>query len=342
MKKSSIITIALLLILSIVAIVVFKKKSGSSTIDKEASAFKIKDTAAIDKIFLADKEGKTILLEKKEDGWHLNGKYRARPDAVELLLYTMSMVDVKSPVSKSAKANVIKLMAAKSTKVEIYSKGEKIKQYYVGHTTQDHTGTFMILTNLEEDENYEDPFITFIPGFEGYLTTRYFTDEPAWRDRVVINLRPPQIKQIKMEFHETPDSSFVIDLFSMQRFGLKSLKNQQQLKYDESRIKQYLAYFQNISCELTLDKKDHIVDSLSSSALPFATLTITDRNQKENSYNFFHKHPNLLKNEQYGKNYKYDPDRLYMNYDNGKEYAIAQFFVFGKILQTYGYFTPKY
>jgi len=341
MKKSSIITISILVALVAIAVYVFKTKTKTSTIDKEASAFKITDTAAIDKIFLADKDGHAITLEKKEDGWHLNGKYKARPDAIELLLYTMKMVDVKAPVSKTAKPTVIKLMAAKSTKVEVYSKGEKIKQYYVGHATQDHTGTFMILTNLEEDENYEDPFITHIPGFEGYLSTRYISEEAAWRDRMIINLRPPQIKQISMQFHEMPDSSYVIDLFSMQRFGLKTFKGQQ-LKYDEERIKQYIAYFQNISCEATFDKTNHLVDSLKQSALPFATLTVTDRNEQKTAIQFFHKQPIIAKNEQYGVDYKYDPDRMFLSYDNGKEYAIGQFFVFGKILQTYQYFTPKY
>jgi hypothetical protein len=60
-------------------------------------------------------------------------------------------------------------MASKSTKIEIYSKGEKVKQYYVGHATQDNTGTYMLLTNTETDENYEEPFVTHIPGFEGFI-----------------------------------------------------------------------------------------------------------------------------------------------------------------------------
>jgi len=36
------------------------------------------------------------------------------------------------------------------------------------------------------------------------------------------------------------------------------------------------------------------------------------------------------KNEEYGVNYKYDPDRLFVRYNNGKDYGIAQFYVFGK------------
>lgn len=342
MKRSSIVTILILLALVIGAIFVYKSKGKSSTIDKDASLFKFADTASIDKLFLADKEGKTILLEKKSGVWMLNGKYIVRPDAIGTLLYTIKMVEIKSPVSKSAKANVIKVMAAKSTKIEIYSHGEKVRQYFVGHTTQDHTGTFMVLTNLETGDNYDDPFITHIPGFEGFLNSRYMTNEVEWRTQFVFNYRPPQIKQIKMELHEVPDSSFVVDLFSMQRFGLKTLKGKP-IPFQEDRIKQYIAYFQNINCEMPLEKTDHLADSLSKSAIPYATLTVTDRNNISNSVQFYHKQPIASKNEQYGIDYKYDPDRFFIKYNNnqGETFAIAQFYVFGKILQTYGYFMPK-
>ncbi|MDF2448627.1 MAG: hypothetical protein K0R26_1131 [Bacteroidota bacterium] len=339
MKNSTKIILVVLLVLSAIAIYTYQKKGKTSTIDKEASDFRFKDTASIDRIFLADKNGKQVVVEKQSDGWIVNKKYRARPDVIDLLLYTISSVEVKSPVSKNARTSVIKIMAAKSTKVELYSKGEKVKQYYVGHPTQDNTGTYMLLTNPETDENYEEPFITHIPGFDGFLTTRYLTDDVDWRDRLVINYRPPQIKEIKLELFEVPDSSFVIDLISMQRFNLKNGSGKP-LPFEEDKLKQYIAYFQNVNCEVVLDEKNHLVDSLSKSAIPFAKLTIIDRNQGVNVCEFFHKHAIASKNEQYGIEYKYDPDKLFIRYNNGKDYGVAQFYVFGKILQTYRYFLP--
>lgn len=339
MKKSTIIILTILVVLTGLSIYIYKNKGKTSTINKEASSFGFKDTASIDKIFLADKDGKQVLLERKAQGWILDGKFPVRPDVLELLLYTIHSVEVKSPVSKSGRNSVIKIMASKSTKVEVYSKGEKVKQYYVGHPTQDNTGTYMILTNLETGENYEEPFITHIPGFDGFLSTRYLTDAIDWRDRLIINYRPPQIKQIKMDLHESPDSSFVIDLFSMQRFGLKTKNGA--VQFDEDKMKQYIAYFQNVNCEVVLDKKDHLVDSLSKSGVPFATLTIFDRNNGASTCEFFHKHAIAEKNAQYGINYKYDPDKLFVRYNNGKDYGVAQFYVFGKILQTYRYFLPQ-
>lgn len=340
MKKSSITIILILSVLAGISIYVYKNKSKSTTLDTEASNFKFKDTANVDKIFLADKDGKALTLERIEGVWMLNNTYKVRPDIMETLLKTIATVEVKSPVSKLGKENVIKVMASKSVKVEIYSKGEKVKQYYVGHTTQDHLGTYMLLTNLETNENYSAPFITHIPGFDGFLNTRFITDEIDWRDRSVINIRPPQIKYIKMELHEIPDSSYIIDLISMQRFTLKTLKGKN-LPFQESRIKQFIAYFLNVNCEAALDEKSNLVDSLTKKALPFATITITDRNSKTQSINLFHKEPNASKNAEYGVDYKYDPDRLYIRYNDDKAFGLGQFYVFGKILQTYAYFLPN-
>lgn len=339
MKKRSVITIFVLIILAVTAILVYKNKGGNSTIDKEASNFGLKDTASVDKIFMADKEGQSVLLERGPKGWTVNGKFLARPDAIYELLYTLRMVEVKSPVAKTGRETVIKLMAGKSVKVEAYSKGKKVKQYYVGHPTQDHTGTYMLMSDPETDKNFPDPFITHIPGFNGYLSTRYFVEESDWRDRLMINYRPPQIKQIKLDLHEIPDSSFVIDLFSMQRFGLKNGKGQQ-LPFSEEKLKQYIAYFQNVNCEYVLEKTSPLIDSLAKSAVPFATLTVTDRDNGQNVTKFYHKYPIASKNEQYGVDYKYDPDRLFVNYNEGKDYGMAQYYVFGKMLQTYGYFLP--
>lgn len=339
MKRSSIITILVLIALVVGSVWVFKNKNKTSTLDKEASNFKYDDTAAIDKIFLADKDGNKVLLERKNNDWIIDGKYKARYDLINLLLYTVKMVEVKSPVAKSTKPAVIRLMASRSTKIELYKNGEKVKQYFVGHTTQDHTGTYMILTDLDSEENYEEPFVTHIPGFEGFLSTRYNSSPIEWRDRQVLNYRVPQIKQIKLDLHEMPDSSFTLDLFSMQRFGLKSGKGQQ-LQFAEDRLKQYVAYFQNVHCEYFLEEKGQLIDSLKKSALPFATLTVTDRNEKTAVCDFYHMQPDSSKNELYGKVYKYNPDRMFIKFNDNKDWGVAQFYVFGKILQTYGYFLP--
>lgn len=329
-----------LCILCAISFYLYKSKGVSSTLDKDARDFAVKDTSAVTKIFLADKLGNTIKLERKENGWIVNEKYPCRPDAISLLLYTMKTLDVKSPVSKNALNGTLKIMATKSVKVEIYEGNELVKQYYVGHENQTNDGTFMLLTNLSSGENYDAPFVMHIPGFNGFLSSRYFTEESDWRSHLVLNYIPPQIKSIRVEHSENLDSSFVINLKSTTQFELQKI-NGQPIVFDELKLKQYLAYFQNVSVEkilTTFNKK--MSDSLRN-VIPFITLSVTDSKNEIKKFHFLHKNSTPELNRKYGIDYKYDPDRFFMKYENDAEIALVQFYVFGKILPTYEYFIPK-
>lgn len=339
-NRSSLIVITLLTIACAVSYYLYKNKTSGSTVDKDARDFKIEDTASVTKIFIADKNKHSITLERTKTGWVTTNKYPARADAINLLLYTMKMLDVKSPVSKNAKTGVINYMIGHAVKVQVYSGDDLIKQYYVGHENAKMDATHMILTNIETGENYEEPFLMCIPGFNGYLSSRYFISENEWRERMVINYTPPQLKAIKLEFAEHPDSSYVIKLNSTTNFELQKL-NGTPMPFDEVKMKQYLAYFQNISYEKLLNNVNKkLVDSVRN-ALPFVKMSITDVKNQTRQFNFVRKNSTAELNMKYSTHYIYDPDRLFMNYGTENDVAVVQYYVFGKILQTYGYFLPK-
>lgn len=149
---------------------IFTKKS--STIVGDLRDFAVSDTASINKLFLVDREGNKSLLTRVSPGkWMVNNKYNARQESINNLLNTIKSLEVKSPVGKNLYNNVMKLMASKSVKIEIYQKGEPVKTYYVGHPTMDNLGTFMYI------EKSTVPYIMHIPGFNGFLSTRYLTKE---------------------------------------------------------------------------------------------------------------------------------------------------------------------
>ncbi|MDP3558133.1 MAG: DUF4340 domain-containing protein [Bacteroidota bacterium] len=341
MKKfSSVIIIAVLLILAVLSVFIYKSKHASTTVDEDARNFKIKDTAAITKIFIADKEGDNATITRTPKGWVVNEKYNCRTDAILNLLEVIKHVEVKMPVPKTAKDAVLKLMASTALKVEIYTKDGLVKQYYVGHETPDSEGSYMILTNIETGENYKDPYVCFIPGFKGYLIPRFIAKENEWRDRIVLNYIPPQLKQIKVQHFNMQDSSFTVDLNSTTSFSLKNSKGSE-IPFDEMKMKQYLAYFQNISYEVLITGKNKkLTDSLFVNK-PFAVISITTTDFKTSEYKFYNKTPNAAITSEIGVNYQNDPDRLYLQFANDKEWALIQYFVFGKLLITQAYFEPN-
>lgn len=100
-------------------------------------------------------------------------------------------------------------------------------------------------------------------------------------------------------------------------------------------------YFQNISYEVLMTGRNKKLQDSLLAVKPFFTIDVTTTNGfKTDSYRFFRKAFTGEVNPELGVKYEYDPDRLYLNFDNGKEWALVQYFVFGKLLAGSNYFAP--
>lgn len=318
----------------------FISKNRKSTLSAEMKSFAVKDTASITKIFLADKNGRNLTLERTESGkWTVNGKYGVRMDALETLLKTIMRVDVKEPVGKKAQENVIKRLSTRAVKCEIYQKGELTKAYYVGSETQDLTGTYMIMIDIETMQAMERPFVTYIPGFEGYLTTRYFTEEKGWRDRTMFQYNPNDIKSVRMEVPYNPSFGYELTVKGNNDYEIKMLSDNKVVAgVDPIAVKQYLSYFQILSFEsFEVDLKQNQIDSVLKSQ-PINILTVTDKDGKVKKVKFFARKP---KKESYGKDgllLKFDEERMDALMNNGVDFVMVQFYMFGKVMPTVDYF----
>src|SRR5688572_5046594 len=193
MKKNRIAIILVLVLGSISMWMVLSKKSG--TIDEEMKDFAVEDTASVTRIHMKDKAGKEVNLEKVEPGkWMMNGKYVARNDGINLLLNTIKALKVRNPVGKRAQNTVVKDLATGAKKIEIFSGDELLKAYYMGTETQDMEGNYMLMIDVESGENAEMPFVVHIPGFQGYLSPRFFLGQQEWRDREVFRYKYSDLK----------------------------------------------------------------------------------------------------------------------------------------------------
>lgn len=340
MKKNKIAIILVAILGSLSFWFIVNRKSG--TIKPTLRDFAVEDTASINKIFLADKNGNTVTLERQQDAtWSVNGKYTARPDAIQMLLTTIKKIDIKEPIGKNAQDNVTKRLAAKAVKCEIYQDGELTKAYYVGTETPDQTGTYMILIDLETMKPSAKAFITYIPGFEGYLTTRYFTEEKGWKDRTVFHYIPTQIKSVKLESPEHPEQNYEVSVLGENKFEVKKLKdNTVVTDLDTLAVKQYLSYFKQLNFEsFEVELKQHQIDSTLKTQ-PLNILTVTDTKGQSNKV-IFYSRPNLKKVlGQDEKPIPFDPIRMDALLDNG-DVVMLQYFVFGKVMPPVAYFQKK-
>ena len=308
-----------------------KDGDQNSTFKNKHSDFAIEDTNSIYKIIITDVNGdKATITKLGKDDWQLNGKYKARIDAVRIILKTAKLISVKSEVSVSAKKNVLKTMMVTFKKVEYYSKGMLLKTWYVGGPTRDHYGTYMLLEHSDGNRDTV-PYITEIKGFFGTLNTRYFTDVKEWRDKVIYKLNPDQIKTVELKNNEQPEYGFKINIKGKNSFELLDAQNKKVNGFDTVSVRAYILNYRKIAFEGfnrgILNEKQE--DSLRK-AIPFAEFTVTDISGKSLKIKTYRKAALPDQVDLEGNAYQYDIERLFGILPTG-EIIIMQYGTVDKI-----------
>jgi hypothetical protein len=343
MKNNKVI-IALAVILIAIATFIYIRNNNvkQGTMDDMEGAksdFAIKDTSSITKIFIADAQGVSVTLSKAKDNWIVDDKYIARPDNIRLLMKTFSRIDVRYPVPKAAFNNVVRDIATKATKVEIYQGGSKpSKVYYVGKATNDNQGTYMVLE--KDGVKSTVPFVMFIPGNYGYLTSRFFTEAQQWRDAIVFKYTPKAIKSIEINYLETPEQSFIINNKDG-KFSLSNIGSEKPLKVNEEKLIEYVSHYQKVYYEMVdVESKKSRIDSVIASS-PYITIEVKDVIGGSNKIVLYHM-PNFRETEHSttGEVFEYDIDRMY-GYLNNDVFTYVQFATFDKITYPKSYFTKE-
>ena len=332
MKKKNLYLILVVFILGIIAIVLMGRNNTRGTINRELRDFAVQDTAAVDKIFMVNKANEHVTLTRQQNQWVVNGKYIVREDAINMLLKTLYRVSVKSPVSKSAMDNVVKMLATRNTKVEVYSKNKLIKTIYVGGPTQDQMGTFMML------EGSSVPFVVSIPGFVGYLSTRFFIEEQEWRSPLIFNYDFNQITSVKSINNDLAGQSFEMSKNEGQ-FRLRRLPDQFEAPaIDTMALRFYMSNFERVASEFFVDALDQSIKDSLAAATPFRVLEVTDVFGQVRKVEA-HRRPPREQADPEGPIPEHDPERMYARIDD-HTWVVIQFFVFDLLFRDFDFFLP--
>lgn len=338
MQKRIILYLSVILLIGGIGIYYINLRNNQDKIKPDLQNFALSNTDEIDKIFLARKGGNPIILTKKEGIWLLNNSIIANEQKVNMLLVeTASKLIVTGPVPVTARNNVIKKMAATGTKVEFWKGTEKIRTYFVGGTTPDQMGTHMWM------EGAQDPYVVNIPGFNGYLNSRYPTDPLEWQSKELFKIANSEILSIDLSYPANPEWSFGFkkkdNAIDITVDGINDGK-----KVNSAALLGYFGLFNGVYAEgYPENVNPNKVDSLLR-AQPFAVLTINSikgksykltihrKEAQENSHNLYDKQGNRL---------VYDAERYYAFANNSPQLIYIQDLVFKNILVKYQDFLEK-
>lgn len=263
MKKNW-IALLLLAILAGVAGWLWKHDTGS-TLAGPLTDFTVADTAAVDRIFIAEKNGGTADLRRTADGWTVNGM-PAKTYPVNLLLKTFKLVELRSPVPKSAEANVLRVMAGTAKKVEIYQGGSRpAKIWWVGQSSSNMYGTYMVL-EIPGKGRSSVPFEMGMAAFTGVLNTRFHTDIDSWRSsRLTYYPELARVKEVKVEVPDSIGQGFTVTYRGGDHLGLLDPQGRA-VPMDTARVQDLMlairaGSFEGFERDLTKAQRDSVLGS---------------------------------------------------------------------------------
>ena len=275
---------AVIFVVLALAVGLFIKGQNGNTFGNSENDFAIKNIDEIHKIFIGDRDNNKAELVKQPDGtWQLNGKYKARQEAVDLLLETAEKIDVLYILPDAAKEGVYRELSERGRLVRFFDKnGDKIKAYQVGDVAADAQGTHAMM------EGAEQPYVVHIPIWEGHLTPRYMVSEIDWRDRIVFEIPYDKIESVSVEYPNQRIHSFILNQksgeYSVQPFYETTTKINTEI--NKAAVQQYLTVFKKLVSEtIKNDIPRQLIEN--KDVLPFCVVTIKTTDGTEKRVDFY-------------------------------------------------------
>lgn len=325
----TLLLVALFLVLGGIAwYALSNKKNKTGTHISWDMDFAVKNTDDIGKIFIADRRGATATLEQKGKDWFYNGKYPARPSAVQTLLETISQVNVLNIPPNGAIPSMVKELAANGIKVEIYDRsGKNLKTYYIGGVTNDERGTILMM------EGAEQPYIVHIPGFIGQIRARFLLGDDEWRDRAIFREKPESIQSVSVEYPQRKSESFRLEKTGEATYDVQpfySTTTPMRSPRRKGIAEAYLVQFEGLVAE-AFETQNPLRDSVKA-LVPFVVLTLKKTDGAEKKVRFW---PVEIENRRDdGAPYV----SRYFTDVNNEDFLLTQDRVFGPLFRGYGFF----
>lgn len=333
MSKKTIFLLGILVITLLTGFFLYRKNNQTETNVSSSRDFKVSDINSVGKIFVTDKNNSKLEITKKGDKWIYDRKYTADKQFMEYLLQTIQKIEVKNLVPKPAISAVMKDIAVKGIKVELYdNNNRKIKDYYIGSESQIGYANYMVL------DGYNIPYAVGIPNFDGSIRERYW---PLFKDdiisRKILQYAPNTIDYVSMEYPRNRNESFTLRVLPGQNYDITPIHSttkviQKQVKRTE--VEAFLIALEDLQAAQVFTKDKLPTDTLISD-IPFAKLKIVAKTHDTTQLIIY---PVIMnEDERKGISLQHKPFSYFINKDNNLFYS-GQLRPLEKIFFGYSFF----
>lgn len=275
MKRIVTLIVGMGLIVGLIWFAVYLMDNSGKSVT-ELIDFSVENTDDITKVIITDEWENRLEIVKADDGkWEDAEGHCLQQQNMDFILEAFKKIEFKGYVPDNSKERYIGLMSAQHVKVEIFTKGEWLKTWYIGPSTKDHYGQVMLLDSKEFGKS-DYPVIMKIKALNGIIKPRFKADYREWMCRDILSLSLEEIKSVDLDYKDEPKRSLTVKregaTFNVYQQG-KLLP-----EVDTSNVFRYLNNYKDINFnrpnyELNVAQVDSVRRTQ-----PFCVLTVEEMN----------------------------------------------------------------
>ena len=336
-KKKLIVFIAIVLVVSLLGYFSGNLLSGKGKSNRTLDDFMVEDTASVNKLIISNSFGLSVTVVRGDDGWTTLEGDCIQQEPINNILHTLNKAAVKSFLPQASVENVKNQITVDFKKVEIFQKGKWVKTWYVGNSTPDHYGTYVLLETAKEGTS-NAPVVLEMKGLRGTIEPRFVADYRAWACTKIYGHSIADIQGIKLKNFEKPEASF-----EWKRNGTHFdlyWNGSKQGNYDTLRLVRYMERFQKVHFEshnYTMSQEQ--ADSMRNT-LPYIKFSLIEKSGKEIGLTAYRKKPDGVRFDFNGDTLRYDENKMWAFLDDGLLVKI-QYYVFDPIFVDGSFFVLK-
>lgn len=327
-----------LILLGVLGYVAYNLSTSAGTSDEKVAAldFDIKDTASVDRIIITEPSGDEMEMVRSGRTWTDKNGGCIQQVMVSNILEALYNVRFKGYVPDNGMQTVNNRLATIATKVQFFRNGEWAKTWYIGTSTPDHHGTYMLVESVENGKS-DLPIVAEIKGLNGIIGPRFFADKRRWMCTEIFAVKANDIEQVTVRFTTEPIRNFEV---KKRGRGYSVTTNGKPFPaVDTAMIYRYLLNYKMVHFEFpNFDLSDKQVDSVKHSR-PFCELALKTTNGSASKLKMFYRKSDtgVAEVDDFGNKVTHDINHFWCLLPNG-QLVKCQYYVFGPLIMGHIYF----
>ncbi len=294
-----------------------------------SKGFAVKDVNSLTRIVI-EKDTSSVVLEKRNGVWFVNGKGEVKPMMIQQLLYFLENVEVKMPLPRKVRKDAA-LALDEGYTITAEADGRVATKFRVAEFPNPSIGSIGVVDGKAKI------YLLQIPG-SNYSPASTLSVNPAeWHQNLLLSLMPSDIVSITVDNLTKPQRSFKLFRGTDGNFHLYDIYKQQEVPdFNAEQLDFYLSLYRELGFKQLVKMDEFELRTLVLSE-PEAIISIASVDGKSEVFKLYLM-PVGDEYDAYGRPLKYDRDKLYVIFDGDKQVVMANWVDYDILLQDVHFF----